>query len=111
MNFGEGFWGPVIATGGIILGAFIAWLVLVLSRRLAPSNPTKEKSMTYGCAEDVDPEETQFDTREFFSPIKKVFGKFYKYILPGHSGDLNNYLLWLVGGIVLIFALIALLMS
>jgi hypothetical protein len=107
MEFGEGFWGPIIATGGILLGAFIAWLTLAISRKYTPPSPGKEKNMTYGCGEDVDPNTTQADAREFFSPIKRTFGKFYNYILPGQSGDLSTYLLWIVAGIVLIFAWIA----
>ncbi len=99
----EGFWGPVIATMAMILGAFIGYLILVGSRRLVPAQPNTEKNRTYGCGEIVKPEESQASAEEFYSPIKEVFGGFYEYVRPGHSGKLNSYLVWVLAGFVIIF--------
>lgn len=113
MNFGwlfeglsvpglAGFWGPVVATAAMGLGVLIGYLILVGSRRLAPANPSTEKNRTYGCGEIVKAEETQANAEEFYSPIKEVFGGFYEYIRPGHSGKLNSYLVWVMAGFVII---------
>lgn len=108
MEFGPGLWGPVIATGAMILGAFIGWLILLGNRKLIPAQPNKEKNRVYGCGEIIQKEETQADAEQFYSPIREVFGKFYQYILPGHSGDLSSYLIWLVSGFAIILVWIIL---
>ena len=108
VDFGSGFWAPITATGAMVLGAFIAWLLVRWSRSMTPPQPSRAKNSTYACGEDVVPEETQASASWFYSPIRRVFGKFYEYIAPGHSGDLNTYLLWVVFGSVLILAWIAL---
>ncbi len=105
VGIGSAFWGPVIATIAMILGAFLGYLILLGSRRLAPSNPSTDKNRTYGCGEIVKAEETQANAEEFYSPIKEVFGGFYEYIRPGHSGKLNSYLVWVVAGFVIILVM------
>lgn len=99
-------WKPVAVTLLMILGALVAWSVLTASRRLVPQNPSKEKNKTYGCGEEVQSEETKADSERFYSPIKRVFGKFYSFVRPSHSGDLNSYLTWVVAGMIIVFILI-----
>lgn len=101
-QFLDAYWGPVVATFAMLFGAFIAWLFLKGSRRIAPSSPSMEKERTYGCGEIVKSSETQADAEKFYSPIKEVFGGLYDYIRPGHSGRLNTYLLWVISGFVVI---------
>lgn len=101
-EFMEAFWGPLVATLAMLFGAFLGWLILKWSRRIAPSNPGKEKNRTYGCGEIVKSEETQADAEQFYSPIREVFGRLYDYVRPGHSGKLNTYLLWILSGFIII---------
>lgn len=110
MEFGTGFWGPVIATVVMLIGIFIGWLILKGSHKITPPKPTEGKLATYACGEESKIEETRPDTEFFFSPVRRVFGAFYQYVRPGHSGDLSTYLLWVVFGfvIVLIAIIIAL---
>lgn len=104
MEFGPGYWGPVIATGIMLLGIIIGWLILKASHRITPPNPSDAKNATYACGEESLPEETHYNTEEFYSPIRKVFNLFYKYVRPGHSGDLSTYLLWIVLGFIILLA-------
>lgn len=113
---GGNVWGPIIASSAIVIGIFVGWLLLSLSRRIAPQNPTEQKVMTYACGEDVkerrtrpsdiEIKETRAHGEQFFSPIRQVFGGFYKYIRPSHSGNLRTYLLWAASGVVIILILI-----
>ncbi|KXA99790.1 hypothetical protein AKJ48_04275 [candidate division MSBL1 archaeon SCGC-AAA261O19] len=108
MEFGAGFWGPIIATGVMLFGVFIGWLILRGSQRITPPRPTKEKITTYACGEESRIEETQASTEQFYSPVRRVFSGFYRYIRPSHSGDLRTYLLWIVSGFVIILIIIVL---
>lgn len=107
MEFGSGFWGPIVATGVMLFGIFIGWLILQGSRKITPPTPTKEKIATYACGEESKIKETQPSAEQFYSPVRRVFGGFYRYIRPKHSGDLRTYLLWVVSGFVIILIAIA----
>jgi hypothetical protein len=108
MEFGPGFWGPIVATIVMLVGAGLACLMLLSSRRIAKARPSIAKRSTYGCGEEVNPEEVTADSEQFYSPIRRIFKPFYKYIQPGHSGKLNTYLLWVVIGFVVLMVAIAL---
>jgi hypothetical protein len=108
MEFGLGFWGPIVATIVMLVGAGLAGLALFGSRRIAKARPSIAKRSTYGCGEEVKPEEMTADSEQFYSPIRRIFKPFYKYIQPGHSGKLNTYLLWVVIGFVVLMVAIAL---
>lgn len=97
---------PILIAAGLILGMIIGWLIVVGSRKTAPQNPTKEKTTTYACGEDLDVGETRPDSEMFFSPIREFFRGFYDTIRPSHSGDLNAYLSWVVWGMVMILVLV-----
>jgi len=108
MDFGPGFWGPIVATIVMLAGAGLAGLALFCSKRIAKVRPSIAKRSTYGCGEEVKPEEVTADSEQFYSPIRRIFKPFYKYIQPGHSGKLNTYLLWVVIGFVVLLVAIAL---
>jgi len=107
MEFGPGFWGPIIATAVMLLGAAIGCLLLVVSRKYIVPKPSSEKIRTYACGEVLKPEEVHVDSEQFFSPIRRVFGPFYKYVQPRHTGVLSTYLLWIVVGFIIILIAIA----
>lgn len=108
MEFGPGFWGPIVATGATILGAFIGWLLLVGSHRIFRPRPTNEKVMTYTCGEDIGVKRGHPSSEEYYSPVRRVFGKFFQYVRPAHSGILNTYLFWAIVGLIVILVAIAL---
>ncbi len=96
----------IFIAAGLFLGILIGWLIVAGSRKTAPQNPTKGKTATYACGEDLDVDETRPDSEMFFSPIKEFFQGFYDTIRPSHSGDLNAYLSWVVWGMVIILVLV-----
>lgn len=117
VSFGlESYWGPIIASIIMLIGAVIAWLLVSWGRSSAPKNPTKEKLSTYACGEDVkekrtvpsdmEIEETRPHGEMFFSPIREVFRGFYDSIRAGHTGELSTYLIWLIFGIVVFLVII-----
>lgn len=106
VSFGTGFWGPIVATGAMIVGVIVSWLIVSGSHRTAPQDPTDEKRTTYACGEELDVDETRPNSEMFFSPIRELFKGFYDYIRPAHSGDLNTYLVWVVWGTVIVLVLI-----
>ncbi len=108
MEFGPGFWGPIVATVVMLLGAGFAYLMLLAGRRLARERPSIAKRSTYGCGEEVKPEEAITDSEQFYSSVRRVFKPFYRYVQPGHSGKLNTYLLWVVIGFIVILVAVAL---
>ncbi len=111
IGFGPGFWGPIIATASMLLVAAVGWLIVRGGRQLSVTKPSPEKYTTYACGEELTPEEIHTDSEQFFSPIRRVFGPFYRRIRPGHGGDLHMYLFWTVLGFIIIFAIIVLVMG
>lgn len=108
MEFGPGYWGPVIATGAMVLGVIIAWLLLKGGHKIVSRKASDEKIKTYGCGEDVKPDEVHADSEQFYSPVRRVFKRFYRYIRPSHTGVLSTYLLWVIVGLIVILVAIAL---
>ncbi|MFW9985820.1 MAG: NADH-quinone oxidoreductase subunit A [Candidatus Odinarchaeota archaeon] len=53
--------GWFLAAFGVIL--LIVLLLYWIGKRIAPSNPTKEKTTTYACGEDLPAVKTQFHTQ------------------------------------------------
>lgn len=109
--FGPGFWGPIIATAAMLLIAVVGGLILLGSRRISRVKPSVEKLKTYACGEELEAREIHADSEQFFSPIRRVFKPFYRYIRSGHSGDLNTYLFWVIVGLIIILASITLIMG
>lgn len=108
VEFGPGYWGPIIATGTIGLGIVIAWLLMKGGHRITASKPSADKLKTYACGEVVDPDASHVDSEQFFSPIRRVFKPFYRFVRPAHSGILSTYLFWVMVGLIVIFIAIAL---
>jgi hypothetical protein len=104
----EFIWDPIIATAAILLGALVAYGLLRIGHKISKPRPTSEKVKTYACGEEMKPEEAHPDSEQFFSPIRRVFRPFYRYIQPAHTGALNTYLLWVVVGFVIILIIILL---
>ena len=108
MEFGPGFWGPIIATAAILLITGVVYLILVAARRVAAPRPSAQKLATYACGEELKPEEIHSDSEQYFSPVRRVLRPFYRYIQPAHTGALNTYLLWLILGFIIILVIILL---
>ena len=109
MEFGPGIWGPIVVTAVMILGAALAYLLLLASRRYIARKPSTEKLKTYGCGEEVNPGEVHVDSEHFYSAVRRAFKPFYKYVQPEHRGILSTYLLWVIVGLVIV--LIAVMLS
>lgn len=103
-----GYWEPLIATAVMLLGAGIAYLILMAARRITAPKPSASKLATYGCGEEVKPDETHADSKQFYSPIHRVLKPFYRYIQQAHTGALNTYLLWVIVGLIVILVIILL---
>ena len=108
MEFGLGYWGPIVATAALLLGVAVAWLLLNWGRKITRPKPTVDKLKTYACGEDAKPEEVHVDSEQFFSPVRRVFKPFYRFIRPAHSGILSAYIFWVVIGLIVILFAIAL---
>lgn len=109
--FGSGFWGPILATAALMLIAAVGGLILLGAKRASKVKPSPQKFKTYACGEELEAREIHADSEQFFSPFRRVFGPFYRYIRAGHGGDLNAYLLWVIIGFIAIFVSIALLLG
>jgi hypothetical protein len=48
------------------------------------------------------------DSEQFFSPIRRVFRPFYRYIQAAHTGVLSTYLLWVIVGFIIVLIIILL---
>ena len=92
----------MIATAAMLLGAAVAGLILVAARRINAPKPSASKLASYGCGEEVKPEEVQIDSEHFYSPIRRAFKPFYRYVQPAHTGVLTHYLVWVLVGLFLI---------
>ena len=111
MEFGPefgGYWGPIVATSTIVLGIAIAWLLLKVGHKITAHKPSADKLKTYACGEEAKPEESHIDSEQFFSPIRRVFRPFYRFVRPAHSGILSTYLFWVMVGLIVILLAIAL---
>jgi len=102
MEFGPGIWGPIVATVVMLLGVAVAYLLLLASRKYITPKPSLEKLRTYACGEVLKPDEVHVDSEQFYSPIRRVFRPFYRYVQPRHTGILTTYLLWVVVGFIII---------
>lgn len=109
--FGPGFWGPLIATAAMLLIAGVGGLILLGGRRLTKAKPSAGKIKTYACGEELEAREIHMDSEQFFSPIRRVFRPFYRYIRPVHSGDLSTYLFWVIIGLIVALISIALVLG
>ncbi len=105
--FGEGFWGPIVATASMLLIAAVGWFMLEFGRAITKPKPTEMKLMTYGCGEVVKSEEAHPESEYFFSPVRRVMGRFYGYLRLRHGGDLGAYLFWVTIGLLVILAWVA----
>jgi len=108
MEFGPGFWIPLIAAAAMLLGAVVAYLLLRGAHRIARPKPSVEKGKTYACGEGAKAEEIHPDSEQFFSPIRRVLRPFYRYIQRAHTGVLSTYLLWVVVGLIILLVVILL---
>ena len=111
MEFGPGFWEPLIATAVMLLGVVIAYALLWGGRRIVGPKPSVEKVKTYACGEEAKPEEVHVDSEQFYSPVRRVLRPFYRYIRPAHTGVLSSYLLWVVLGFIVILIVVALILG
>jgi len=109
--FGTGFWGPILATAALLLTAAVGWVILLGARRLSKAKPSPQKLETYACGEELSAGEIHADSEQFFSPMRRVFGRFYRHVRPGFGGDLNTYLFWSVVGLLLIFVAVLIVMG
>lgn len=105
----ELIWEPIIVTAVMLLGAGVAFLILMAARRITVTKPSASKLATYGCGEEVKPDETHADSGQFYSPVHRVLRPFYRYVQSAHTGILSHYLLWVVVGFIVLLAAIALL--
>jgi len=110
VDLGLGYWGPVIVTSALLLGAAIALILLLINRKAIKGKPSEEKGKIFASGEELKSGESGADSEQFYSPLRRVFGSFYKYIAPAHSGVLNTYLLWVVIGFGVILVSIWLLL-
>ena len=94
--FEQWFW----VTGPLAIFTVLGLLIYVAGRRPKKSEPGKEE--TYTCGEDMPDIRVQADN--FYQVIRKSFrlGKL-RHI---HSGDLSDYVLWVVVGLTLILVLV-----
>ena len=111
MEFGPGFWTPLIATAVMLLGAVMAYALLRGGRRIVKPKPTVGKVKTYACGEEARPEEVHVESEQFYSPVRRVLKPFYRYIRPAHAGILSSYLLWAVLGFIVILIVVALMLG
>ncbi|KUO42799.1 MAG: hypothetical protein APU95_04390 [Hadesarchaea archaeon YNP_N21] len=102
----EFLWSPLIATAAMIFGAVIAYALIFMSKRKAAQKPTDIKLNTYACGEVVKPEELHPNSEQFFSPVKRVVAPFYRIVQSAHSGVVSEYLLWVVGGLIVVFVVL-----
>jgi hypothetical protein len=87
----------------MLLIAGVGYALVLLSRRITPPRPTPEKLTTYACGEEIRPSLARPDAELFFSPIRRVFGSFYRHVGAKHSGELPTYVWWvLIGALVLV---------
>ena len=101
-------WDPIVVTTAILLGSLVAYIILIIGHKITKPRLTPEKLKTYACGEELKPEETHMDSEQFFSPIRRIFRPFYRYIQPAHTGVLSTYLLWVVVGFIIIVIIIML---
>ncbi len=104
----EFIWDPIVATAAILLISLIAYGLLRMGRKIVKPRLTPEKAKTYTCGEELKPEEMHADSEQFFSPIRRVLGSFYRYIQTAHTGVLSTYLLWVIVGFIIILVIILL---
>lgn len=109
--FGPGFWGPILATAALMLIAVVGGLILLAAKKASKVKPSPQKFKTYACGEELGAEEIHADSEQFFSPIRRVFRPFYRYIRPGHGGDLSAYLFWVMVGLIVILVSVVLVLG
>ena len=91
----------------IILGAsFIA--VSRLSENYPRGNKTSESASKkiYSCGEDIDPQELSREPQAFYTTFIKTFRL--SELRKIHTGDLNEYLYWMFGAMIIIILMMVL---
>ncbi len=101
-------WDPITITAAITLCTLIIYGTIAAARRKFKPSPTADKSQTYTGGEVLKPEEMHADSGQFFSPVRRVIGPFYRYVQAAHTGSLNTYLLWIFAGLVAILVIVLL---
>jgi hypothetical protein len=88
----------------LAVGAVVSLLVAVLSYDLLFHGKVSEK---------LQPKRWAYAIAYLpaYIPIRRVFGRFYRYIRPEYVGDLNTYLFWVVVGLLLIFVPVVIVME
>ena len=80
----------------------IAFIFYLMSRK--PHKRDADKQSIYACGEDMKPEELNIPPETFYEYLIDLFKL--KKLRQWHSGNLNDYLLWIVAGMVGIIALL-----
>lgn len=102
----EFIWDPLEVAAAILLSSAAGYALLLIARRNFRPRPNPEKTRTYACGEVLTPEEIHPDSAGFFSPVKRVIRPFYRKIGGAHTGDLNRYLSWIIGGLLALFVIL-----
>lgn len=91
-----------LVNGIFVLGLGIALLLLYLNKKTQPRKIAKDKEEPYTGGETIREEDLQQSPEAIFWPIRRAFKPFYKSIAKKHTGNLSDYLAWVLLALVLI---------
>lgn len=80
----------------------IAVLLLYWNKKKQPRRIAKDKEEPYTGGENIPDKDLQQSAEAVFWPLKKAFNAFYKTIGKRHTGNLSDYLSWILLALVLI---------
>jgi hypothetical protein len=95
---------PVI--GNAIIFFFIVSLIGLAIYRSTKKRNIRERAKfsIYTCGEDLDPEDLNIPPETFYEYLIGMFKM--RKLREWHSGNLNDYLLWLFAGMILIIVML-----
>ncbi len=91
--------------GPLILFTLIGYFIYFIFSRFAPRKPDPVKESPYTCGEPMPP--IRIGSKNFYQPIRDALKL--DEVKKIHTGDLSDYLLWIVVSVVIMLLLVSLL--
>ncbi len=76
------------------------------SRKVRPEKKSREKEKIYACGENISPGRLEVPYESFYRILIRMFG--FESFKRWHSGDINDYLTWIITGMVMLIMVLVL---
>ena len=105
LNTGYGSWNPLYWVAILVVAWLVAWFVRSFGR--ADFRNVGDKDMPFISGNETLPDDqTHIGGSNLYWGFTEALQGYYKRLVPLHTGDVSDYILWLLGTIALVFVLV-----